>query len=67
VSLNTALSGFGTLEVRGNWLMSDTTRWDISVSNVLEKDYALSNDFLGNPYQNEELNARLSLTWTPQL
>ncbi|HCP02994.1 MAG: TonB-dependent receptor [Pseudomonadales bacterium] len=61
------LSGFGTLEVRGNWLMSDTTRWDISVSNVLEKDYALSNDFLGNPYQNEELNARLSLTWTPQL
>ena len=47
--------------------MSDTTRWDISVSNVLEKDYALSNDFLGNPYQNEELNARLSLTWTPQL
>lgn len=61
------LSGFGTLEVRGNWLMSDTTRWDLSVSNVLEKEYALSNDFAGNPYQNEELNARLSLTWTPQL
>ena len=61
------LSGFGTLEVRGNWLMSDTTRWDLSVSNVLEKEYALSNDFAGNPYRNEELNARLSLTWTPQL
>ncbi|MEL0168281.1 MAG: TonB-dependent receptor [Pseudomonadaceae bacterium] len=61
------LSGFGTLEIRGNWLMSDTTRWDLAVSNVLEKEYALSNDFLGNPYQNEELNARLSLTWTPQL
>lgn len=61
------LAGFGTLEARANWLMSDTTRWDLSVSNVLEKEYALSNDFAGNPYRNEQLNARLSLTWTPQL
>lgn len=29
------LSGFGTLEVRGNWLMSDTTRWDPASVNVV--------------------------------
>ncbi len=61
------LSGFGTLEVRGNWQMTDSSRWDLSVGNVLEKEYALANDFTGNPYRNEELNARLSLSWAPQL
>lgn len=64
---NQELSGFGTLEVRSNWHMTESTRWDLSLSNVLEKEYALVNDFNGNPYRNEELNARLSLSWTPQL
>ncbi|MEH6494051.1 TonB-dependent receptor domain-containing protein [Halopseudomonas sp.] len=64
---NQELSGFGTLEVRGNWHMTDSTRWDLSIGNVLEKEYALANDFTGNPYRNEELNARLSLSWAPQL
>ncbi|UAW98091.1 TonB-dependent receptor [Halopseudomonas nanhaiensis] len=65
-----ALSGFGTLEARANWNMLPSLRWDFSVSNLLERDYSLANYSTAGrvySYQEEQLNARLSMTWTPEM
>ncbi|TVP89050.1 MAG: TonB-dependent receptor [Pseudomonadaceae bacterium] len=64
------ISGFATAEARANWRMTPELRWDLKLSNLLDKDYSLANynfngDNLG--YREERFNARLSLTWTPQL
>lgn len=65
-----ALSGFGTLEARVNWQMLPSLRWDLSLSNLLERHYGLANYSTAGrvyAYQEEQLNARLSMTWTPTL
>ncbi len=64
------LSGFGTLEARASWQMVPSLRWDLAVNNILERDYRLANySYAGRTYayQEEQLNARLSMTWTPGL
>ncbi|SDS97522.1 vitamin B12 transporter [Halopseudomonas xinjiangensis] len=64
------LSGFGTLEARASWRMLPSLRWDLAISNLLERDYRLANySYAGRTYayQEEQLNARLSMTWTPTL
>ncbi|SDS83102.1 vitamin B12 transporter [Halopseudomonas sabulinigri] len=63
------LSGFGTVEARANWLMSDALRWDLKIGNAFDKDYRLANyNYNGQTYayQNEGLTGNLALTWTPQ-
>lgn len=64
------LSGFGTVEARANWLMTDALRWDMKIGNAFDKDYRLANYNYGGQayaYQNEGLTGNLALTWTPQL
>lgn len=64
------LPGFGTLEARANWRMSDALRWDLKVGNLLDRDYSLATyNFNGDTYgyRNEGLTGRLTATWTPQL
>lgn len=64
------LPGFGTLELRGNWRATPSLRMDAKISNVLERDYALANynaDGRTYAYQEEGLNARLALIWTPDI
>lgn len=64
------LSGFGTLEARAHWLVSNALRWDLKIGNVLERDYRLAkynHNGQSYDYQNEGLTGQLSLTWTPQL
>ena len=64
------LAGFGTLEARASWHMLPSLRWDLNVRNLLERDYSLANySYAGRTYayQEEQLNARLSATWTPSL
>lgn len=63
------LPGFGTVEARANWLMSDALRWDLKIGNAFDKDYRLANyNYNGQTYayQNEGLTGNLALTWTPQ-
>ncbi len=68
-SNNQKISGFATAEARANWRMTPELRWDLKLSNLLDKDYSLANynfngEILG--YREERFNAHLSLTWTPQ-
>lgn len=64
------LPGFGTLEARANWTVSEAVRWDLKIGNVLDQDYRLAKyNFNGQAYdyRNEGLTGRLTLTWTPQI
>ena len=64
------LPGFGTLELRSNWRATPNLRLDAKISNVLERDYALANyntDGRTYAYQEEGLNARLAMIWTPDI
>ena len=64
------LPGFGTLELRGHWRANSNLRLDAKLSNVLERDYAMANysaEGRTYAYQEEGLNARLSVTWTPEI
>ncbi|QIB50752.1 TonB-dependent receptor domain-containing protein [Pseudomonas sp. OIL-1] len=64
------LPGFGTLELRGHWRATSSLRLDAKLSNVLERDYGVANYSTGGrtyAYQEEGLNARLAVSWTPEI
>ncbi|MFO7704008.1 MAG: TonB-dependent receptor [Halopseudomonas sp.] len=63
-----ALSGFGLVEARAHWNVTPSLRWDLKVANLLDKDYSMASyNFNGQTYdyREEDLNAQLSVSWTP--
>lgn len=71
------LGGYGVLDVRGSWQLSETLRWDLKMQNLLDRDYAQATydrptDPSGYPtetipYREAGRTALLALTWTPEL
>ncbi|PCC98626.1 TonB-dependent receptor domain-containing protein [Halopseudomonas pelagia] len=62
------LSGYGLVEARARWNMTPALRWDLKVGNLLDKDYSLANyNYNGQTYGYREvdINAQLSVSWTP--
>ncbi len=63
-----ALSGFGLVEARARWDMTPELRWDLKVGNLLDKDYSLANYNSNGQtygYREDDINAQLSVSWTP--
>lgn len=64
------LAGYGLVEARAHWEMTDAVRWDLKVGNLLDKDYSLANYNTNGQtydYREDNLNALLSVRWTPNL
>lgn len=71
------LAGYGTLDLRANWQATPSTRLDLKLSNVLDRDYHLGTyqratgpwpaPSVDYRYKEQGRTALLSVTWTPQL
>lgn len=71
------LAGYGTLDLRASWRASPALRWDLKLSNVLDRDYHLGTysrptgfwpaPSIDHPYREQGRSALLAVTWTPQL
>lgn len=66
----TELSGYGVLDLRANWQVSDELAFDMKLANILDKDYSrvlylYNNENYG--YQEPPASLMIGLTWTPQL
>ncbi|WP_339651457.1 TonB-dependent receptor domain-containing protein [Halopseudomonas pelagia] len=64
------LSGYGVVSARAHWNMTPALRWNLTVANVLDKDYSLANyRYNGQTfgYREDDLNAQLSVSWSPSL
>ncbi|QJD60175.1 TonB-dependent receptor [Pseudomonas sp. gcc21] len=71
------LSGYGTLDLRTSWHASTALRWDLKLSNVLDRNYHLGSyqrptgfwpaPSIDNPYQEQGRAALLAVTWTPNI
>jgi vitamin B12 transporter len=62
------LPGYGLVEARAHWAITEAVRWDLKLGNLLDKDYRLANYNSGGQtysYQEDDLNAQLSVSWTP--
>lgn len=62
------LAGYGLVEARARWDMTPALRWDLKVGNLLDKDYSLANyNYNGRTYgyREDDINAQLSVSWTP--
>ena len=74
---SSTLAGYGTLDLRANWQATASTRLDLKVSNVLDRDYHLGTyqratgpwpaPSIDYSYKEQGRAALLSVTWTPQL
>ncbi|MEB3733957.1 TonB-dependent receptor [Halopseudomonas pachastrellae] len=74
---SSTLAGYGTLDLRANWQATTSTRLDLKVSNVLDRDYHLGTyqratgpwpaPSIDYSYKEQGRAALLSVTWTPQL
>lgn len=61
-SNTTESGGYGVVDLRGSWHMSDELRWDLKVTNLLNKHYTVVEG-----YEQPGTGALLGLTWTPAL
>jgi vitamin B12 transporter len=63
------LAGYGLVEARAHWNMTEAVRWNLKVGNLLDKDYSLANYNTNGQtysYRENDLNAQLSVSWTPE-
>ena len=62
------LAGYGLVEARAHWDMSDAVRWNLKIGNLLDKEYSVANYNTNGQtygYREDDLNAQLSVSWTP--
>lgn len=62
------LAGYGILDLRANWQASEEVAFDLTLANVLDKDYSrLVYSHNGQEYGYREMpfTAMLGVTWTP--